>query len=61
MKIPWSLVTPVLGFVEPEMAATNCSVSIAGVVFVFVLVVGLRAFFHRIFGGAAMLARAHRR
>jgi hypothetical protein len=47
--------------VEPEMAATNCSVSIAGVVFVFVLVVNFRAFFHRIFGGAAMLARARRR
>jgi hypothetical protein len=30
MKMPASFVTPVLGFVDAEMAATNCSVSMAG-------------------------------
>jgi hypothetical protein len=30
MKMPASFVTPVLGFVDADMAATNCSVSMVG-------------------------------
>jgi hypothetical protein len=48
MKMPWSLVTPVFGFVEPDMAATNCSVSMAGTA--FVIVVSSELLFPRFFG-----------
>jgi hypothetical protein len=30
MKMPASFVTPVLGFVDADMAATNCSLSMVG-------------------------------